>query len=700
MRLWNSSTPFKYLSFGSMAAVILAMTAATFVEKLQGSPVAFKAIYHSPWFIALWAIAAISGLAYFFGKGRMGFWTTLLHCSFVVILAGALISHIWGWSGQIHLQKDVPNSSVLLDTEGNYRELPFAPVLENFEIEYYAGSSAPSDYRSLVRIPPDGKMDISMNKIGKYKGYRFYQANYDGRDMSVLAVSHDPIGVGVTYAGYLLLLASMLGFFFQKNSGWRAAIKRLSATAAMLLLVPSLANAVPKEELPVAPQDVAEALGQLYVYYGDRVVPFQSQARDYCLKAYGSASYKGYSPEQVMTGWMFYYDWWQVEPFKLKKKDIGTAKDQEKYRLRMDVATGRAFKVFPLQISPDLVEANPELQPITWFGCEDQLPELDDAQWLFIRKTFKLLRDEARQENWDQVKYILEKIRKYQEKTATEVLPSDAKVKAERAYNAICLPKVPFMATITLGIVLFILFGFWLSKGQSAPIELQHGVALLGCLLFIYLTVVLGLRWYVSGHAPFAGSYCVMMLMAWLATLAMLLLYRRIPLILPLGLLLAGFSMLMATLNGSNPKITHLMPVLNSPLLSIHVLSMMLSYTLLGLVMLNGIMGLVVKGDGAKDHLRDLSLVILYPAVFLVAFGTFLGAVWANISWGSYWAWDPKETWALITLLVYAAALHSGSLKAFRKPKFFHIYCIAAFLTVLITYFGVNLILGGMHAYA
>ena len=95
-----------------------------------------------------------------------------------------------------------------------------------------------------------------------------------------------------------------------------------------------------------------------------------------------------------------------------------------------------------------------------------------------------------------------------------------------------------------------------------------------------------------------------------------------------------------------------------------------------------------------------MSLVVLYPAVFLLTFGTFLGAVWANISWGSYWAWDPKETWALITMLIYAMMLHGGALRPFRHPRFFHLYSILAFVAVLITYFGVNLILGGMHSYA
>ena len=92
--------------------------------------------------------------------------------------------------------------------------------------------------------------------------------------------------------------------------------------------------------------------------------------------------------------------------------------------------------------------------------------------------------------------------------------------------------------------------------------------------------------------------------------------------------------------------------------------------------------------------------MVLYPAVFLLTFGTFLGAVWANISWGSYWAWDPKETWALVTMLIYSFTLHGGAIKAFRNPRFFHAYTIFAFIAVLITYFGVNLILGGMHSYA
>jgi len=189
------------------------------------------------------------------------------------------------------------------------------------------------------------------------------------------------------------------------------------------------------------------------------------------------------------------------------------------------------------------------------------------------------------------------------------------------------------------------------------------------------------------------------MLMAWLVTVAMILLRRRMPVIQPLGFVLAGFSILVASISHTGPE-GNLVPVLRSPLLGVHVLCMMVSYTLLGLTALIGVVGLIKRDSNAQTMLRDVSLTILYPAVFILTIGTFIGAVWANISWGSYWSWDPKETWALITMLVYSAMLHSSVMSRFNRPRFFHTYAILAILTVLITYFGVNLLLGGMHSYA
>ena len=124
--------------------------------------------------------------------------------------------------------------------------------------------------------------------------------------------------------------------------------------------------------------------------------------------------------------------------------------------------------------------------------------------------------------------------------------------------------------------------------------------------------------------------------------------------------------------------------------------------------MLNGIAAIVINATQkdralARSEIEELqrrSTIMLYPAVFLLTAGIFIGAVWANISWGRYWGWDPKEVWALITMLIYSVLFHSGSIKAMRRPMTFHIYCILAFLSVLFTYFGVNFILGGLHSYA
>ena len=147
--------------------------------------------------------------------------------------------------------------------------------------------------------------------------------------------------------------------------------------------------------------------------------------------------------------------------------------------------------------------------------------------------------------------------------------------------------------------------------------------------------------------------------------------------------------------------LTHpLLPVLRSPFFSLHISTIVTAYALLLGILVVGIIALIKPKNKVRlERLKDLSTAMLYPAVALLAIGIFIGAVWANVSWGNYWSWDPKEVWALITLLIYAAPLHEKLWKNFQKPVFFHIYVILAFLSVLITYFGVNLLLGGVHAY-
>ena len=171
----------------------------------------------------------------------------------------------------------------------------------------------------------------------------------------------------------------------------------------------------------------------------------------------------------------------------------------------------------------------------------------------------------------------------------------------------------------------------------------------------------------------------------------------------PFGYIVSGLTLMVAGFGESNPQITHLMPVLASPLLSIHVCVLMLAYTLLAFTMLNGIAAVAVGRRGNAEQTEMLYVVsklMLYPALFLLITGIFIGAIWANQSWGRYWGWDPKEVWALITMLIYAMPLHPSLFPRLQKPMATHIFLIVAFLSVLITYFGVNFLLGGMHSYA
>lgn len=221
----------------------------------------------------------------------------------------------------------------------------------------------------------------------------------------------------------------------------------------------------------------------------------------------------------------------------------------------------------------------------------------------------------------------------------------------------------------------------------------------------LYLLINITLRGYISLHLPLSNGYETMQFMA-LCTLAISgILQRKFSLSLSFGCLIAGFAMLISMLGESAPQITLLMPVLQSPLLSIHVMIIMIAYTLLALIMMNGLTCLLlslISQDKKQyiDKLTVISRILLYPAIGCLATGIFIGAIWANVSWGRYWGWDPKEVWALITLLIYALPLHTDALPRFKQSFFFHLFCVIAFLSVLITYFGVNFLLGGMHGYA
>ena len=222
----------------------------------------------------------------------------------------------------------------------------------------------------------------------------------------------------------------------------------------------------------------------------------------------------------------------------------------------------------------------------------------------------------------------------------------------------------------------------------------------------VALAVLYGLRWAIQGHVPMSNGYETMLFIALVAQLfaASLVVGRisRISLLTALAMIISAFALLVSHLSFMSPEMTPLMPVLQSPLLSIHVSTIMVAYALFAILTLVSVAALIAyrRGGAQAEHMTLVCELLLYPAVFLLTTGIFLGAVWANVSWGTYWSWDPKETWALITLMVYAAPLHRHSVRMFSEPRKYHIYIICAFVSVLVTYFGVNYLLGGMHSYA
>ncbi len=679
----------KYLSFGTLALIILALMGATVLEKVKGTEVALSAVYHSPVVITLWVVCCISAIVLLVFRHVRSISLLLIHGSFLVILAGALISFCTSSSASLSLREGESDSSTL----------PFTVTLNAFNVEFYPGSSAPSDYQSSLSIRDGQKtfpMEVSMNHIGKYRGYRFYQSGADS-DMrgTHLTVSHDPVGIAVTYTGYILLIIGLLLQLFRKGSAFRRAISRLSGVTTVLLCFLLLSpRAGARERHPsVVPADVAECFDSLYIYHNDRVTTFASFSRDYCLKVYGKSSYHGATASQVVTGWLFYYNEWENVPFKLKKKDQGGPVQMEKEYLFNSVASGIAFKFFPF-LQDSRVE---------WYSCEDRLPvEMSYDNWLFIRKILDLVAESVRTENWSQAKVYLEKIRLYQVKTCPQdVLPSDGQVRLENAYNAIAIPKIPAMFSLTVGILLFILMV--VKSRRRVPLKesrsLWRANQLVLLVLALYILAVLVLRGLLCGHLPMTNGFETMLVLALVTAVLGICFSGKLHFLHSFAFILCGFSLLVSSLGQSNPQLTQMAPVLNSPLLSLHVASMMISYSLLGLSALCGIIGLVSPRD-ASAELKDVSTVIICPAVFTLVLGTILGSIWANQSWGCYWGWDPKEVWSLVTILVYSYLLHTRILKGLGREKRFHLFTVLAFICVLITYFGVNLVLGGLHSYA
>ena len=742
--------------------VLVCMAAATIVEKNQGTDYAHAHYYGAWWFILIWAVLAALGAFYIIKRKVKCASTLALHLSFIIILAGALLTHISAKRGMIHLRIGEPTDTYMVqDEEQGMKEekLPFSLCLKKFEAKMHDGTNAAADYSSKFTVTDGDETsegEVSMNNIYSHRSYRLYQSSYDedGKG-SVLAINVDPFGIPVTYTGYALLFISLIWMLIDPKGGYRKLLKSplLKKGALITALILSMGNiqtlhaesATGNLQNAVLPKETAEKFGELHILYNDRICPVQTFALDFCKKIYGARSYQGLTAEQVLSGWVFYGNTWANEPFiKIKSGEMKSAMNlpdyaslntffnremggytigqyvqeyyngqQDKFhqqaadidgkiQIIMELREGISLKVLPYTFTKN-VKATKDHSFIkagttTWFSPVDKLPQAVEHQHaLYIRNVFSLLNGDVKAGNTSRVNEFFVKMKKYQEVSSGNSLPTATQYKAERINNAFPFATILFMANLTLGFIALFYTIYRMTKKREIK-ALNIALPILLGVSFLALTFGLALRWIISGNIPMSNGYESMLTVAWFVMLISILMQLRIRIVMVFGFLISGFFLLVSHINQMDPAIGQMMPVLNSPLLSIHVSIIMMSYALLSLTFICGIMGICMRSHGKE--LQALSRLFLYPALTTMGFGIFIGAIWANVSWGTYWSWDSKETWALITFMIYAVVVHTQSMPVFRKPLVYHIYITLAFLSIVMTYFGVNYFLTGMHSYA
>ncbi len=737
--------------------LILCMGTATLIENSEGTEYVKANIYGAWWFVSIWGIATVAATIYFVKARRHTVSSCILHASFVVILLGALATHLASTQGMIHVREgETTKTYYVQGKDGNTVEqnLPFSIRLDKFGITYHEGTEAAADYTSWFTIIYDGQKfagKVAMNKIFKYRSFRLYQASYDedGHGAS-LAINADPYGIPLTYTGYALLFLSLLWVLVDPRGAYRKLLKNpllqkgALSLGLMFSLLPSISAA------PTLPKETAAKFCELSILYNSRICPVQTFALDFTKKMYGARTYNGLTAEQVLTGWIFWGEEWSSEPFiKIKKgalrstlqlpaytslnaffnpdmggyilgpyvqefyqgqqdkfhKDVADVDDR--LQLLMQLRHGTVLKIFP----------NTYKGKTTWYSPTEKLPNTIDAKHaLYMQNVFSLLYEYAMNNDTQKFEETIDKMIKYQTDNGGQSLQSEKQVAAERIYNKIPFATILFMVNLSMGFITFLLSIRRMirksggNQALGATQVLRDKIAdtvtfTLMLLSFAALTFCEALRWTISGTIPMGNGYETMLFVAWLVMLLSLVTCRRFRIILTCGFLMSGFFLLVSHISQMDPQITHRMPVLNSPLLSIHVSIIMIGFALLSMTFICSLTALVVRtlkrttGDEIKA-LQLLSQVFLFPALAALGIGIFIGAIWANVSWGEYWGWDPKEVWALITFMVYAVAVHTTTLPAMRRPVFYHVFMVLAFLTILMTYFGVNYFLGGMHSYA
>ena len=729
--------------------ICLVLAAATCLEQARGTAEAHRLVYGTWWFVLLWALAAAVALAVIVRRKlyrRMPVF--LLHAALLLILLGALLTWLTAESGSLHLRLDEMLCRPV--PEGTHPgALPFDITLTAFSVEHHPGTSAAADYRAELTIEGDAAEQhvLSMNRIVRTHGTRLLLGRFDADTKGVtLLVNTDPWGIPVSYAGYALLALSFLFVLISRGGVFRRTLRRLSA-AVLLLALPVQAAAEVEARLPTLSPEQAEQFGALLIEHEGRIQPVASFARQFTRRLTGKTDWQGYTAVEVLAGFAFFPEAWQHAP--LLKAEGGELR--RRYALRKHVAFADLFDArgdyifLPcwdeltrggtlegwLADAARLDSRVREVQGVTegtalrlfpseahggvaWLAPDAVAADTADAA--FFRNNILRYVRLSLHGTGAGVEQAFQKIQAWQRQAGGASLPSDARLLAEHLLWQTFSTAWAARLCLAVGLILFVLLLY--ACPADAPSRLSALVRVaaqpwLPMMAWAYVTYGLALRGVAAGRVPMASGYETMLCLVWcvLATAAACGLRRVLkgwgraaaPSLSMLCLnlaafMVAGFGCLSCGFSFMDEAITPLMPVLGSPLLAVHVSLVMLAYAGLAFTFADAVIALCVPR--LSEMLADVSRLLLVPSLFFLSLGIFLGAVWAGISWGNYWSWDPKETWALITLLVYALPAHGKMFLPTGNPRPFHLYFLFAFLVLLMTYVGTNTLLPGLHSYA
>ncbi len=650
-------------------------------------------------------------------------------------------------------------------------KVPFYIKLNKFILDKYPGTNSASSYASEVTLVDEQenvKIDyrIFMNNILNYKGYRFFQSSFDRDERGTyLSVNSDFWGTLISYIGYALLTLGMLLTLFSKKTRFyqlTQKIKKLRVKGTTVLLLLLLCAPVASAQSTnsnsyinnAVDADHAEQFSELVVQdFKGRMKPVNTLSRELMRKLARTESLFGLTADQILLS-MFVnkQEWYAAGVIKLGKhkgihEKLGVPGDYASYadffstngNYKLQEEVRRVYGLEPIDrgvYEKELMKIDERINILSMIFSGTLLkiiptPNDPNNTWVansghahvendghnhseiadnFFNSYTTTLKEAINTGNYLQADRLVEDLKAYQIKNGGSIMPSESKIKAEILLNNLNVFTRLAIFYIFLGIALLFYLFYSVFKPKATLKKVYLVLFSLVVFGFVLHTIGLGLRWYVSGRAPWSNGYESMIYIAWTSTLAGILFTRKSFGGLAATMVLAATILFVSTLSFLDPEITPLVPVLKSYWLTIHVSLEAGSY---GFLMLGAIIGLInlilmifltesnkTRIKRIVQEMSHISELTLIGGLFMVSVGTYLGGVWANESWGRYWGWDAKETWALVTILVYAFILHMRLIPKLTGLFAYNVATIFGLASVIMTYYGVNYYLSGLHSYA